>query len=94
MAQFTTASATVSWFDGVQHTRVYRSDGDTITDRCWDGTEWIDGVFSQPGSHVSASHWVDGSNLPYIRIYCTSAEQTVEWCCDAGGAWYVGGYSV
>ena len=91
---FPIGTASVSWLDsaGVNHTRVYSTDGYNVIERCWDGSVWATGQFSQPGSDVSATCFVQNGNA-YLRVYCTFEDKTVEWCADPGGGWYQGAYS-
>jgi hypothetical protein len=84
-------TAAVSWFDGQVHIRVYSSDGNNITERCWDGDGWYTGSFAAQGGQVSATCWVN--NGIYIRVYCNFEDRTTEWCWDGNG-WYQGGYTV
>jgi Fungal fucose-specific lectin len=87
-------TAAINWLDssGEVHIRVYSSDGYTVTERCWDGSGWSDGSFTQPGSVVSATCW-QGSGGLSIRVYCTVQDATTEWCIDQGGGWYQGAYT-
>jgi hypothetical protein len=87
-------TAAVNWVDsgGQVHLRVYSCDGYNVTERCWDGSGWTNGSFSQPGSAVSATSWQTKAGLS-IRVYCTSDDQTVEYCIDQGGGWYKGAYT-
>jgi hypothetical protein len=88
------ATAATAWVDsqGVNHTRVYSTDGYNVSERCWDGDGWTTGGFSAPGSAVSAtSYFANGAWS--IRVYCTFEDKTVEWCTDGGGSWYQGAYT-
>jgi Fungal fucose-specific lectin len=87
-------TAAINWVDssGEVHIRVYSSDGYTVTERCWDGSGWSNGSFSQAGSVVSATSWQASDGL-HIRVYCTNQDATVEWCIDQGGGWYQGAYT-
>lgn len=90
---FPISTASVSWVDsgGQVQLRIYTCDGYTVIDRCFDGS-WTTGQFKQAGSAVSATCW-QASGASYIRVYCTNDDSTVEWCSDAGGAWYQGGFT-
>lgn len=92
---FPIGTAAVSWLDGggTVHIRVYSTDGYKVTERCWDGSGWAEGAFSQPGADVSATCW-QNQHGPCIRVYCTFQDKTIEWCTDAGGSgWYQGAYT-
>lgn len=85
------STASVSWVDsgGTIHIRVYSCDGYTAIERAWDGSQWTTGGFKAAASAVSATSWAPAT----IRVYCTFEDKTVEYCSDAGGAWYQGGYT-
>ena len=87
-------TAAINWLDssGEVHIRVYSTDGYTVTERCWDGSGWSNGSFSQSGSAVSATSWMASDGL-HIRVYCTTQDVTTEWCIDQGGGWYQGAYT-
>src|SRR5215212_9475301 len=91
---FPIGTASVSWLDGsgTIHIRVYSTDGYSITERCWDGSGWYDGAFSQSGSDVSATCWQTQSG-PSLRVYCTFEDKSVEYCNDPGTGWYQGAYT-
>lgn len=88
------ATAAVNWIDsgGQVHIRVYSSDGNNITERCWDAGVWTTGSFTGAGDDVSATCWMGGEGLS-IRVYCTLEGTTTEWCIDQGGGWYKGPYT-
>lgn len=88
-------TASVSWLDGggTVHIRVYSTDGYNVSERCWDGSSWTTGGFSAAGGQVSATCWQDSSGNHYLRVYCNFQDKTVEYCSDAAGAWYEGGYT-
>lgn len=95
MAAYPVDTAAISWVDatGATHIRVYWCDCYTVKDRCWDGNSWTDGSFSQQGGQVTATCWpLEGSVA--IRVYCTFEDSITEWCSDAGGAWYQGGFTI
>jgi hypothetical protein len=84
------STAVVSWTPGT-HLRVYKTDGKTVTEKCWDGSgPWYTGAFSSPGQGVSGTAWVDPEL--HIRLYITDGSKVVEHCWDGGGPWYVGAY--
>ena len=86
-------TAAVSWTDsGGVHIRVYSTDGYNVIERCWDGSAWVNGGFSAPGSQVSATSWQAQGGIS-IRVYCTFENKTVEWCADPGGNWYQGAFT-
>jgi hypothetical protein len=89
------STASVNWLDsgGTIHIRVYSSDGNNVTERCWDGNGWSDGSFKAPGEAVSATAWQGKGGLS-IRVYCTLQDNTTEWCIDQGGGWYKGAYTL
>lgn len=89
------STASVNWRDGngTTHLRVYSTDGNVVTERCWDGNGWSNGDFTAKGEAVSATLWYTGGGSN-IRVYCTYQDKTVEYCVDNGGSnWYVGAYS-
>ena len=92
---FPIGTAAVSWLDGGGgvHIRVYSTDGNNVTERCWDGGSWTTGGFSAAGGAVSATLWSSGG-VASIRVYCTFEDKTTEFCSDQGGAWYEGAYTV
>lgn len=88
-------TASVNWFDGNIHIRVYSSDGFNVIERAINqpDTAWRTTDFSQPGAEVSATAWLapDGA---HIRVYCTLDDTTTEWCSDPGTpGWTKGGYT-
>jgi hypothetical protein len=87
-------TAVVNWIDGVGtvHIRVYTCDGYTVNERCGDGNGWHNGVFSAPGSQVSATCWTDQAGA-HIRVYCTFEDGTTEWCNDPNSDWTKGAYT-
>lgn len=87
-------TAAVSWIDtsNIAQLHVFSSDGYTVTERYWAGSSWATGSFSAQGSQVSATAYVLNGQ-PYLRVYCNFEDQTVEYCQDAGGAWYQGSYT-
>jgi hypothetical protein len=91
------STASVSWVDSsnVIHIRVYSSDGDNITERCYDGSKWVTGQFKQGGTTVSATHWTRQDGEVQIRVYATTEYvSTIEWCWDnPSQGWYKGGYT-
>ena len=91
---FPIGTASVNWLDsgGTVHIRVYSTDGYTVNERCWDGSGWSKGSFSQAGSQVSATCWQGKGGLS-IRVYCNFQNVTTEWCIDQGGGWYKGAYT-
>lgn len=90
------STAVVSWIDsnGGAHLHVFSCDGYTVIERYTDpGTNgWATGALNQPGSSVSATAWTAGGSGS-IRVYCTNDDGTIEWCSDAGAAWYQGAYT-
>jgi hypothetical protein len=91
---FPVGTAAVSWLDsgGTIHIRVYSTDGYNVIERCWDGSGWATGSFSQAGEAVSATCWQTQQGVS-IRVYCTFEDQTIEWCTDPGAGWYQGAYT-
>jgi len=87
-------TASIAWVDGggITHLRVYSTDGYNVTERCWDNNSWTTGGFDAPGSQVSAACYASGGSVN-IRVYCNFEDATTEYCSDAGGAWYQGGYT-
>lgn len=87
-------TASIAWVDGGgnSHLRVYSTDGYTVTERQWDINAWTTGSFSAPGAQVSATCYQTGGGVS-IRVYCNFEDVTTEYCSDAGGAWYQGGYT-
>jgi hypothetical protein len=94
-SDYPVGSASVSWLDasGTIHIRVYSTNGYAVTERCWDGSGWTNGGFSQKGGAVSATCWQGPSGIS-IRVYCTFDDSTVEYCWDPGTGWYQGAYTV
>ncbi len=93
-ASMPNATASISWVDqnGIAQLHVFSTDGYTVTQRYWGSSSWLTGGFTAPGSHVSATVYLL-QGQPYIRVYCTGQDKTVEYCWDAGGAWYTGSYT-
>lgn len=91
---FPIGTAAVSWLDGSGNTmtRVYSTDGYNVIERAWNGTGWSTTNFSAQGSAVSATAQNRGGT-PWIRVYCTNDDTTVEWCSDDGANWYQGSYT-
>jgi hypothetical protein len=87
----TSAVAALSWGPGA-HIRVYRSDGDRVTETGWDGKgPWYDGAFAVPGQSVSATEWTD--DAVHIRVYVINNGRMSEYCWDANGPWYRGSHA-
>ncbi len=63
-----------------------------VQERCNDGPNWYQGGFNQPGHSVSATVRLAASGVR-IRVYCTIADATTEWCFDDQGPWYKGAYT-
>lgn len=84
-----TDTAAVMWQQNGVRIRVYTSDGDNVTERCWDGNGWYTGAFRAPGQSVSAA----AQDGPIIRVYCVNGGKTTEYCWDNNGPWYTGAYS-
>ena len=84
-----TAVASISWSPG-PHIRVYKSDGDRVTEKAWDGSgPWQTGGLNVPGQTVTATSWLD----PAIHIRVTSSMRahspsTAGWWRP----WFKGGY--
>jgi hypothetical protein len=92
---FPIVTAAINWFDTSHqlHIRVYSSDGYNVIERCNDGSGWVDGQFSEPGSQVAATTWADSAGQ-HIRVYVTASDQTTEWCNDPGvTGWTKGSYT-
>lgn len=91
MAGFVSA---VSWVQGQTHIRVYTGNGSQVTERCWDGSGWTTGGFSQKGTTVGATSWQDSSGQIHIRVYVGSGTNgaITEWCWDKD-KWYEGAFS-
>jgi hypothetical protein len=84
----TTAVAATSWAPG-PHLRVYRSNGDRVTERAWDGNgPWYAGAFDVPGQTVTATSWLDPAI--HIRVYVIDRGAAIEYCWDGSGPWYRG----
>jgi hypothetical protein len=79
----------VSWYDSQPHLRVYSGDGKHVTERAYDG-KWSQGGFSEPGTTVGATSWVEGGQI-HIRVYVGSsvAGPITEYCWDKD-KWYKG----
>ena len=80
----------VSWSDKQVHLRVYKVDGNHVTEEAFDGS-WKKGGFSQQGTTVGATSWVDGGQI-HLRVYVGNAGTVKEYCWDKD-KWYVGGFS-
>jgi len=82
----------VSWFDNQVHLRVYKGDGQTVTEEAYDG-KWYKGAFSQKGTTVGATSWLDGGQI-HIRVYVGSGTngKITEYCWDKD-KWYVGAFA-
>lgn len=92
MAGFVSA---VSWFEkGQVHLRVYTGNGSHITERCYDSGSWYTGAFSQPGTTVGATSWLDASGQIHLRVYVGSGPNgaITEFCWDKD-KWYEGAFS-
>jgi hypothetical protein len=86
----TSAIAVISWSPG-PHIRVYRSDGNRVTESGYDGNgPWYVGGLSVPGEEVAATSWTD--TTIHIRVYVVSNGVTTEYGWDANGPWYKGGF--
>jgi hypothetical protein len=81
----------VSWFDNQPHLRIYKSDGQNVTEQGYDGN-WYTGGFSQQGSTVGATSWIDGGGQHHIRVYVGNNGTITEYCWDTN-KWYVGGFN-
>lgn len=86
------ATASVACTDGAGDTtlRVYSSDGYNVTERMTISTGWVDGPLSVPGNAISAISWTNSEGV-YVRVYCTDADSTTEWCLDPGATTYYEG---
>lgn len=87
--------STISWFDNNPHIRVYKGNGQTITEARLDsGESWTKGTFSQQGTTVGAISWLDGSDQIHIRVYVGSGPTDTiteyRWDNDNQGSWNVG----
>lgn len=82
-----------SWVENGIHLRVYRSNQDQITERCWDTDSWYNGAFSGQGQTVGATSWLDSSNQAHIRVYVGNGSEgpITEHCWDTN-EWYVGAF--
>jgi hypothetical protein len=86
----TTSVASLSWGPGA-HIRVYKSNGDRVTEMAWDGSgPWYIGGLSVPGQAVTATSWVE--RAVHIRVYVIDRGAVVEYCWDGDGPWYRGGH--
>lgn len=81
----------VSWVDKQVHLRVYSGNGSQVTERCYDGANWYTGAFSQPGTTVGATSWLDSTGQIHLRVYVGSSANGAinEWCWDKD-KWYAG----
>lgn len=80
----------VSWFDNQPHLRVYKGDGQAVTEEAYDGS-WYKGAFSQKGTTVGATSWLDGGQI-HIRVYVRdNSGKVTEYCWDKD-KWYKGAY--
>ena len=88
-----TSTSSISWVDSDHtiHIRVYRSDGTTVTERCWDGNGWFSGAFSKPGTSSSAITWSENGNL-HVRVYVANGGNIQEWCWDPNSCWTLGAF--
>ncbi len=85
----TTAVASISWGPG-PHIRLYKSNGDHVTEKAWDGNgPWYIGALNVPGQAVTATSWLDPA--VHIRVYVIDAGALMEYCWDDVGPWYRGG---
>lgn len=87
------STAAVSWTDswtGKPRLRLYTCDGHRVTERCFDGKEWTQGSFSQPGELVTATVFAQ----KHLRVYCTNNNVTTEWCYDSDSGWHQGELSI
>jgi hypothetical protein len=82
-----------SWFDKQIHLRVYKVDGGKVTEQAWDG-KWAHGGFSEPGTTVGSTSWLDGSGQIHLRVYVGNGPTgpIKEYCWDKD-KWYVGQFS-
>lgn len=90
--------AATSWVDsaGNNHIRVYATneDGD-VSERCWDGDGWYDGIYSGQGQHVAATSWVE-NGVHHLRVYTADSSGNISeqgWDAGDDASWYVGAYS-
>jgi Fungal fucose-specific lectin len=87
--------SSTSWFTGGNaHLRVYTGNGSQVTERCYDGEAWYTGAFSQHGTTVGSTSWLDQSGQIHIRVYVGSGSNgaITEWCWDKD-KWYEGAFS-
>lgn len=79
-----------SWVENGPHLRVYRSNGDTITERGYDGG-WYNGGFSAQGVTVGSTSWLEDGEI-HIRVYVgDGAEGPIREYCWDHESWYMGG---
>lgn len=90
MSNYSFSVASVNW--GGNHIRVYASDGQNVTEKCWDGNGWYVGALKATGQTVGAADWVDSSGQIHIRVYVSQNGKIVEYCWDKD-SWYVGALS-
>lgn len=83
------AVSATSWVENGVHLRVYRSVGDKIDERAYDGS-WYTGAFSAQGETVGATSWLEGSQI-HIRVYVGDGFHgpITEHCWDSN-SWYIG----
>jgi Fungal fucose-specific lectin len=81
-------TSSVSWTDSAIHIRVYKALKGQITERCWDGSGWYTGQFSQPGLSSSSVSWLDARGAIHIRVYVSDGTNIQEWAWD--GSWTKG----
>jgi Fungal fucose-specific lectin len=91
MSNFNNSTAVVSW--GNVSLRVYSSDGQNVTEKCWDGGgPWYVGAMKAVGQSVGAASWLDTGGQIHIRVYVSNQGKIVEYCWDKD-TWYVGALS-
>ena len=64
-----------------------------VSERCWDGSYWFTGAFSQYGTSTSSIAWFGPSGGIKIRVYVSNGSNIQEWCCDPGWCWGAGSFS-
>jgi hypothetical protein len=81
-----------SWVENGPHLRVYRSNANTIAERCYDGGAWYSGAFSAQGTTVGSTSWLEGSQI-HIRVYVGDGSDgpVTEYCWDQDH-WYRGAF--
>jgi Fungal fucose-specific lectin len=71
--------AAVSWFKGTTtFLRVFTSNGSLVTEQVHDG-QWHPGLFSVPGSSVTAAAWTDGNDVVQIRVFVANDGTIIEY---------------